>query len=202
MINDKMDIGEHIFFGSYLGKYNDKLHTFVQQKIEWIVIEKNDTSCLLISKDCIDCISYHNTWEDITWETCTLRIWCNRIFYQNAFSDSERAQIETVETINMHNPTYGTEAGNHTQDRVFALSIEETNRYLKHKKMRRAKITDYARHNGALDNDGYGWWWLRSPGSLYDYAAIVQPDGTIIESGYDVNDENYSIRPAVRIKKY
>lgn len=44
------------------------------------------------------------------------------------------------------------------------------------------------------------WWWLRSPGTHQDYAARVNYDGSICYYGNYVNDINFCVRPALKLK--
>jgi len=41
------------------------------------------------------------------------------------------------------------------------------------------------------------WWWLRSPGSLHDYASYVDPDGSVLYDGVDY--VGGCVRPALKI---
>ena len=66
-------------------------------------------------------------------------------------------------------------------DDIFLLSIEEYEKY----KNVIPKIST--------------WWWLRSPGLNAYYAALVDDDGSIDNSGDGVDYREYSVRPALRI---
>jgi hypothetical protein len=158
----------------------------------------------------IDCHVYHDELEDVTWEKCSLRKWLNEEFIFKAFDEQERSRIVKVCNQNRDNPWWGTEGGKATWDRVFALSIEEADKYFDDNMDMRAAVTSYARspHEGKLgsgvsekykttDGQWTGWWWLRSPGDYSHYAAYVISDGEVYEHGYYVNDSSVSVRPAL-----
>ncbi|MDR3069865.1 MAG: DUF6273 domain-containing protein, partial [Propionibacteriaceae bacterium] len=71
--------------------------------------------------------------------------------------------------------------------KVFLLSVEEVDQYLKSDDLRVAR-----------DKDGAPVWWsLRSPGSNPNNAAAVSPSGWLDRSGDSVNDGSVGVRPAL-----
>ncbi len=99
------------------------------------------------------------------------------------------------------NPSYSTDPGKATQDRVYLLSIPEAEKYFSSDKARICTPTAYAKEQGTLtDDSGACWWWLRSPGySSYD-AALVTRGGSINFSGDYVNDGYSAVRLAVVVR--
>ena len=151
---------------------------------------------LVISEKLLDYVSYNEEWIDVTWETCTLRSWMNNDFLNAAFSSSEQAKIATVTNQNPDNPEYGTEGGNATQDRIFALSIDEADQYFTSDSDRKAYTTDCTHKRGYDSDDRSGWWWLRSPGLYGNFAAYVNYGGNVYRSGDGVDDSSVAVRPA------
>ncbi len=145
------------------------------------VDREHDTALLIAEKPVCD-RSYHNKWEDITWELCDLRAWLNGGYFDTAFSEAEKAAIVETHLSNPDNPEYNTPGGNDTDDRIFLLSIDEAEKYFK---------DDADRATGS-------WWWLRSPGHYCIYAALVLNDGVIYNNGGSVSG-NYRVRPAFKI---
>ena len=192
-----VNIGDTYRFGSY-EKDNNKSNG--QEDIEWLVLAKEGTKILVISKEALDCKPYNTSYTDVTWETCTLRKWLNNDFLDSAFSANEKTMIPTVTVSADKNPDYSTNPGNTTQDQVFLLSITEVNKYFNSDRARQCKPTDYAVANGAWERDsGNCYWWLRSPGySQYD-AAAVNIYGDVDEFGYAVNYDRGAVRPALWI---
>ncbi len=99
------------------------------------------------------------------------------------------------------NPSYDTDPGNATQDKVFLLSFTEANKYFSFGSERECKPTTYAVARGAYFNSSNGncWWWLRSPGDYQDSAAVVDICGGIGVYGGNVDLDYYVVRPAMWI---
>jgi hypothetical protein len=191
------------------------------QPLEWLVLEVRDGGqALLLTKDVIGQRAYNVRDEKITWENCTLRQWLNQDFY-NTFTDAQKNSIAETAVINEDNSKYGTPGGNDTRDKVFLLSIDEAERYFSDDSARTAKLNltraqmeDAARrmdensdyydltYDRALElNTQYNgeavWWWLRSPGSDANRAAIVLVDGYVGDLGGVVITGNGGVRPAL-----
>lgn len=192
-----VNVGDTYRFGSY---EQDNNISNGQEDIEWLVLAKEGTKILVISKEALDCKPYNTSYTSVTWETCTLRKWLNNDFINAAFSADERTMIPTVTVSADKNPDYSTNPGNATQDQVFLLSITEVNKYFSSGSEIHCKPTDYAVANGARENDsGNCWWWLRSPGWVQDDAAYVHSGGYVVESGYYVLCDHDAVRPALWI---
>ena len=166
-----------------------------------MVLAKEGTKILVISKEALDCKPYNTSYTDVTWETCTLRKWLNNDFINAAFSADERTMIPTVTVSADKNPDYSTNPGNATQDQVFLLSITEANKYFSSDSARQCKPTKYAVANGAYVNsdDSNCCWWLRSPGDIQFCAAYVYYDGGVREYGNYVYRDLNAARPALWI---
>ena len=192
-----VNVGDTYRFGSY---EQDNNKSNGQEDIEWLVLAKEGTKILVISKEALDCKPYNTSYTDVTWETCTLRKWLNNDFINAAFSADERTMIPTVTVSADKNPDFSTNPGNATQDQVFLLSITEVNKYFSSDSARQCKPTDYAVANGAWENDsGNCWWWLRSPGNGPIRAAYVGSFGDISENGDLVYFDLIAVRPALWI---
>ena len=179
--------GQVIKFGRYFKNNNNK-----KEPLEWRVLHTDGKTALLITENAIDCMQYHQNFIGISWNVCDLRKWCNDDFLKEAFSETERNLIVT--TINRNN--YGPE----TNDLVFCLSTEEAEKYFESDRDRICKVTSYAQKNGAYD-DGNGCtsWWLRSSGSDYGNASIVDGGGYIYCIGVNVHFDVVTVRLACRI---
>ena len=203
----KAKVGDVVLFGSY---EQDNIASNGTEAIPWYVLDKDGDKLLLMSVYLLDAVQYHEKWEDITWEDCTLRQWMNDDFYSSAFTKSEKKYIRTSYLENADNPTYGTEGGNDTEDKVFALSLAEAAQYFgiaedegsywvsESPELSAAKVTAYAEAQGAWKSTaGNGWWWLRSPGSFDNYAAGVDYAGYVYVCGNDVDYDHGAVRPAL-----
>lgn len=200
--------GKYITFGHYPQTSEGKDNT----PIEWLILERDGLNALVVSKYGLDAQPYNIDFNDVTWEKCTLRTWLNDTFYNKAFSADEQAAILTTNVDNSKNQCYSgwdTNGGNNTQDKVFLLSYKEAYVYFdvtgynSSSKKSRVAPTAYAIAQGAdvnsdvetADGTDAGWWWLRSPGYLQNYAAYVCPFGSL--EYYDVNRASGSVRPAL-----
>ena len=132
-------IGEYVTFGHY-EQDNDYSDGKGNDPIEWLVLDHQDGRTLLIARCALKEINYNDTMGDITWETCTLRTWMNDEFYNEAFTDEEKAIIALTHNVNndtsdeLWAPYMGdypvvTDGGNDTDDYVFCLSAQEAADY-------------------------------------------------------------------------
>ena len=83
-----VEVGDVIKFGSY---EQDDDTSNGKEEIEWIVLEKDNASILLISKYGLDCQPFYTSLTDVTWETCSLRTWLNGTFLNTYCSSSSLA---------------------------------------------------------------------------------------------------------------
>ncbi|MCL1936727.1 MAG: DUF6273 domain-containing protein [Defluviitaleaceae bacterium] len=139
---------------------------------KWIVLKvyKNGIG-LVISKDILFKMAYHNRKTTITWERSDIRKYLNSNFYEK-FTVSEQKKIISKEVNNYFNEKYFTQGGKTTIDKIFLLSIEEAKKFFRDDTKRVAKI----------DNENT-WWWLRSSGKSPDASAFVYSNGSISFDG-------------------
>lgn len=187
-------IGDIVEFGKYPQGVDGEV-----LPIEWRVMDIQEGKALLLTEMILDRITYNEKRTAVTWETCTLRKWMNNDFISKAFSSDEQNKIATVTNINTDNSGYGTKGGNSTQDKVFALSMDEADEYFLSGKSMIAKSTPYAVKMGAWFNkkSGSSYWWLRSSGLSGSHAAIVNSRDGISADGHYVNCTNVAVRPAL-----
>lgn len=174
-------LGDSLYFGSY---WQDNDTANKKKPIEWIVLDRQNDKLLLVSKYAVDCMPYNKSYTSTTWEQCTLRAWLNVTFLKIAFSSTEISKIVTMGKL---------------EEKVFVLSIAETEKYFPDKQLRLCLPTAYAIKQGALrDNkNGNCWWWLRSSGIDDSDAANVNNNGEIDYDGLPVDCDMYSVRPAI-----
>ncbi len=197
-------VGDIVYFGTY-EQDNDTSNG--KEAIEWMVLDKDGMSLLLVSKQALDRQQYNTSYTDVTWENCSLRKWMNGTFLNNAFSTEEQAQIQNTTVSADNNPQYSTNPGNATMDKVFLLSINEVEKYFNSDEARKCAPTAYAKAQRAWTSDTYKtpsgaatcYWWLRSPGLNQGRAADVNFDGSVYEYGGSVNGGDLAVRPAMWI---
>lgn len=199
-------IGDIVTFGHY--EQDNDLHNG-KEPIEWIIIDTDGQTVMLISRYALDSNSYNRFYDSsVTWETCTMREWLNSEFLDEAFSATEQAYLETVTVKADKNPDSSTNPGNDTLDRVFLLSILEAERFFVDEDSRSCTATAYASGKGVFtSSEELGWtadvdtciWWLRSPGRFGDRAARINGSGSI---GYDGSmiEMKTAVRPVIVLR--
>jgi hypothetical protein len=198
--------GSRVYFGVIDQDNNIKNG---REPILWRVLEVTDDTILLLSEYGLINRFYHDTFENATWETSSLRAWLNTDFLDIAFTRIEINAINDTLVKNFDNKDYGSSGGNKTLDKVFLLSKKEANNtaygFMKGSRKksltRTLKITKSALQEGYLNKDnGNTCWWLRSPGLTNRYASYVFTNGSITDT-YFVGYRNDGVRPAIRIKR-
>ena len=183
---------ETICFGRY----------FLEEKgspepIEWQVLAQENGCTLVISKYVLDCKSYNTSRTDITWENCSLRKWLNETFFREAFNSVEQNMIQTTTATTDKNLEYLPTSDKNETDKVFALSINEANKYFTSDDARICCGTAYCDAKGFKDHGSI--WWLRSRSRLLDKsAATVDENGDVHDSGVYI-DVKLGVRPALWI---
>ena len=68
----------------------------------WVLdVDRDAQTALVIAYREIVYAEYNETWEDMTWEKCTLRQWLNGEYYENTFSEEEK---EAILSCKVHTP--------------------------------------------------------------------------------------------------
>ena len=198
-----LKVGETLKYGKY---EQDNVTSNGKEEIEWIVLDREGMSLLLISRYALNGGEYHYSYNDVTWETCSLRRWLNNTFIDDAFSTTEQMFIHYSHVSADMNLTYLNGAGSSTNDRLFLLSIPEANKYFNSSVERKCTPTKYATAQGVWTSDANDtggvatcWWWLRTPGDKTTRAAVVDGVGQVYEIGHGVDYDDCGIRPAMWI---
>lgn len=193
-----VSVGNTLFFGHY--KENRQSEAI---PIEWIVLAKENGRLLVLSKYALVGKQYDSSGKgEITWADCTLRRWLNNTFILQAFSEIEANMIPTVYVGADLNPNpyqRRRSPGISTQDKIFLFSTKEYEQYLKYgasmHKYEKCQVSDYNYLNFPQE-DGYCWWWLRTPGQYAYGNEKVTPTGGTVDG---VIDEVAGVRPAMWI---
>lgn len=180
MIKDA-NVGDTVLFGKF-----EQSSYYGESAIEWEIISKQKGKALLISKKCLIKSKYNEAKDvDVTWATCSLRKWLNGDFYKTAFNSKEKKHIITSKVKTADNIINKTKGGSATNDKVFILSKEETQKYLTNPDSRKSIGTDIT---GTVDK-----WLLRTPGSNQSTTLFIN-NGIIVGGGTTSNstDSNYA----------
>ena len=202
------EIGSTVSFGCYpQGRNTSKEKSL----IEWVVIDKDGSKLLLISKYALDCLPFQRYDERLasaSWETSLLREWLNNTFLNEAFDKGEAKLLVRTNPDTDVNAFRSFPGG---MDRVFLLNIPEAEKYFPDDESRKCLPTRYAIDFGAYQSSigRTCYWWLRTtvlfteeelngtPGETAVRAACVGTSGRIVEVGHSMFNRNYCVRPVI-----
>ena len=190
--------------------------------LDWrvLAVEDDGTYVLLLTVGLLP-VPYNQSDSGADWEYCSLRRWLNSTFYNGAFSAGEKELILLSSLSNVPVPSSGIPGGNDTEDRVYLLSLQETEQYfgtditsvgceeLICMPTRTAVISGAAELGreqlaGAQEaysyplREGACWWWLRTPGESAESAMRVTAFGDA--ESIPANSSETCIRPVIRIR--
>lgn len=198
-----------IYFGNY---YQSNSST--KEPIKWRVLSVEGNEAFVVADMALNCKRYNETFEKVTWETCTLRQWLNSTFLDAAFDAEEKSAIKTTTVVDEDNAHYSTEEEITTSDKIFLLSQNEVtnpsygfnSEYYTESETRQCKASVYAVENECWvsSSDGYAGnccWWLRSPsyGGYGTDIAEVSSDGRVSYGAANVDDDYNGVRPALNL---
>ena len=190
-------VGQTMYFGRY---EQDDNYSNGKEPIEWIVLDKDGQSALLISKYALERRNYTDVQRDATWADSELRVWLNDSFLWNSFTSEEMGRLMQRYNETQINPQYpDLKTGSATYDTVFVLSYEEVEVYLQTDAKRKCYPTQHLINQGAYINEGGCWWWLRNPGEGQDFAMGVTTKGAIHYAGSEAYDTG-CVRPSIVVR--
>ena len=169
---------------------------FKYEPIKWRVIKCENGEALLLSDIVLDKQKYNKRLKKVTWEKSTLRKWLNKKFMNRAFSSSEQEAIHTTKVINEDNYYYKTDGGNDTLDKIYLLSLSETDEEKEYGFTDSYGMT--IKYSNYADLDDYQYWWLRTPGEKNISAAAVDMSGKAYLGGGG-SDMELGIRPVLHL---
>ena len=190
-------VGDIVWYGNY-EQDNDTSNG--KEAIAWQVLARENNRLLLISTKALDCQPYNTSNTEVTWESCSLRKWLNKMFFKNAFGAKEQAKIPKTKVSADEKPRYSTDSGKTTTDKVFLLSIAEAEKYFSSDEARQCEPTKYAVAEGVHPNEDSGncWWWLRASGDWdYNYASLILYTGSITRNGGLPVTNKQGVRPVI-----
>lgn len=194
-----VEVGSLVTYGTYESNGETK-------NLAWDVLYRDEEKVLLITHDLIATGPYDLNGGG-TWETSTLRQELNSTYYDEFFTDSEKAYImETSidnppldEYFSEYHPNgagFDDDAKPNTVDKLFLLSWKELEEYY------------------GITRDGYGYpyfetigtattdsgeaclWWIRSNTLVSGDAPVVNEYWSL---GFDVSSNSNGIRPAMYV---
>lgn len=187
---------DEVKFGAFEQDFD---YTNGKEPIEWIVLDKTKESIVLMSKYTLDYLPYNVKDTAVTWESCSLRKWLNKMFIDEAFNKTEQGMLKTSKITNKDNPVFNIPGGKDTKDKVYLLSLEDVTN------------PDYGfsdDYNVLDDNRGcsisqnkFARWcyWLRTPGETTARAMYVTVAGRVYPNGDVVNSFENAVHPVICI---
>lgn len=197
---------------------NQNYRYFKYEPVKWRVLNVDGDKALLVADKALDLKPYHNTYTDVTWETCSLRSWLNNEFINSAFLANEQNAIPSVtvkaedairpETDEDDNKVDG---GKDTTDKIFILSfseisgkygfrtVDDLNSYGDYDEAKKCDMTNYAHifTTSSTEEKEDCYWWIRNPGD-YSYQAVISGEnGRVLGYGNGVNSSQPAVRPAL-----
>ncbi|MCL2020302.1 MAG: DUF6273 domain-containing protein [Oscillospiraceae bacterium] len=154
---------------------------------DWQVLDVQDGKALVLSVRVFTSQPYHDDGGKITWENSSIREYLNGSFIDDMFTSEEQERIAETSISNKPNQHYETEGGIDTVDKVFLLSIDEAETYFSDNSSRIALNAD----------DKASRWWLRSPGYISTYVAVVFDVGIVSVYGDFASHIVGGVRPAL-----
>ncbi len=218
------------------GYFIENVYWFKFEPIKWRILSQNDGTALIMSDIILDSqafqtdyftqdelngarvrYTFHNGAPKGTYANnykySTIREWLNDDFYNGAFDDYERENINltdvdnSLSTTGLNNPNYICED---TLDYVFLLSYDDCvneaygfSHISTEHASRQLKPSAYSLSQGAyaatIEFVGYGWWWTRSPRNTSDLLCGIYSAGRT-DSDYRFYLTACGVVPAITIK--
>ena len=197
------------------GYLPNTVYYFKYQPLKWKVIDPK--SGLILCESIIDSQPYNNViifensqyYGDVeqsyyanNYEKSEIRKWLNTDFYNTAFTDEQKQNIQPTHLENKaFHPSYSKYDSGSTDDNVFLLSYNEVQNaaFGFTNVTRMAAGTDYAKAQGLwVSSNENSMWHLRSAGYYSGHCCNVLADGSVFHS-YSTSKTHYGIRPAISI---
>ncbi len=176
-----LEVGDFIRFGHFNGR-----------PLGWQVMSIEGDKIQLITKFGITCRPYNDELEMTTWEKSSLRQWLIKDFYEESFSEAEKAHILTTKVKAEVLDTHELYTGPDTFDKVRILSINE---YVKYFNGLPLRFKCY------LFNRTPRQCWMRNYGKDRQHAAFIGRSGSIHAGGSLVNSARNAVRPVIWIER-
>ena len=126
-INTTIDEMDTVTFGSY--PQFDMSDT-KKEPIEWLVVKREGSGVLLLSKYVLDYKQFNEIYEKTDWGKSTLRKWLNEEFFEKAFSDIEKSFIWQKQNNYIARDKDDWSVWGHTNDDyIFLLPVDELKNY-------------------------------------------------------------------------
>ena len=162
-------VGETVFLGEY--EQDGNLDNG-KEPIEWIILDKNADTALLVSKYCLDSFVLNDIEGlSVNWENCKLNNWLQDDFKSNAFK--EYNNLDVVE--------------------ISILSLEENEMYFGSVESRKTSSTTYCDSKKAVE-----FYWTKSL-RYYDHGWAVYASCVKFLNGY-TDEEGFPVTYQIGVR--
>ena len=158
-----------------------------KKPLEWIVLKKEGSRALLMTKYYASYEAFHDEFVYVTWPNCSLRKWLNTEFFTNCFNELEAAIVPA------------TQVSSYIEDRVFCLSAQEAQElpasYLDINDSGFAFLYYWLRTTGAQNSPSSGYYETHNQ-------AVVESGGVVNTLGVSVDNSGYgsaAVRPCIYV---
>lgn len=194
-------------FSSGASVVDGTVYYFKVEPIRWRILSESGENALIL---CDSILANQRFDKDRNnYKDSEIRAWLNGQFYKTAFSNLQKALVNTVTVDNSAASTgYSSNpyACENTSDKVFLLSYAEVTNPdygFSDNTARRKQVSDYARATGAYMSTsgsyhGNGIWWLRSPDVSGGASARKVSGGDVDHYSVDVASDG--VVPALQIR--
>lgn len=193
------NVGELVKFGTY---EQDNDYEDGKEEIEWIVIDKEGNSILLISNYCLDCKPNVDGGGSYTWKYSLLYPWLTQTFFNEAFSEEEREKIISPKDAGVTETIFS----DVPDDKITLLNTEEADMFFDSDASRKAYPTKYAISQGVYVDGDNGYvdagggsclWYLRPPsGSSTSMVYVAHVNGWLSYYVAKYNND-MGVRPVI-----
>lgn len=193
--------GETFSFGRY--EQNEEVNGV--EPIEWIVLEKEDSRMLVVTKYGLTAQPYSVSGKYTTWDSSSIRTWLEDEFYTYAFSEDEKRYIAQTTNVADDDTDAKSYQGYDTSDHTFLLSVTEYNEHFKNNPSVSSAdrycepVPNASNVVEKINNPRYCWWWLRTTVNQGKTAYSINCDGTTNYGTREVHWKQGAIRPAMWI---
>lgn len=174
------------------GRYEIKPGIPGKERVEWIVVKKENGKIMLLAKEGLESSAYNSSHKEVDFTSSTVYELLNLYMYDAMFSSGEKKHIVENEDSTGY---------------LSLMSVGEANEFFANDEDRQLMSTGYALKKGAnvntpskinsWDYKDYrtSWWWLRGEKDIT--APAVSPEGEILFAEKYVNRPNGAVRPIV-----
>jgi len=183
-------VGDEVCWGR-----SSSLFGLKSDSLTWIVIEKDDDSCTLLSKYVLGGAVYGSSHEAVNYEESVIRQLINSNEYLGYFTGKEMDHMISDELGDYISLLTVSQAANLTPENRVAIATKES-------MAKGVNNNEYSKVHGWDYKTTKASWWRLKPDSdnLSSVTApIVTVDGDIVMDGKYVNKPNGAVRPVIRI---